>query len=137
MRSILCGYGPSCGFVQVYCPLSLDLLLFFFPCDCGFDRCFLLPNFTVSPLLSSFSSLLCLLSCLCAVVFPLFVFQCFRSILSLFCSLTHVSDYTQFIARSEWPLLLSRLHSSLRHCALLTTSPRFISQSYCILYKRV
>lgn len=36
----------------------------------------------VSPLLSQFSSLPCLLSCLCAVVILLSVLQCFDSILS-------------------------------------------------------
>jgi len=55
-----------------------------------------LPIFSVSPPLSSFSSLLCLLSWLCAIVFLSFVLQCFDSNLLLFCSLNPVSYYTQF-----------------------------------------
>ena len=58
----------------------------------------------VSPLLSSFSSLLCLLSRPCAVVVSLFVPHCFGSIPSLFCSFDYVFYYAQFIAQSEWVL---------------------------------
>ena len=58
----------------------------------------------VLPLVSSFCSLLCLLSCLRAVVIPLFVFLCLDSIPPLFCFLNSVSYYAQFIAQSEWVL---------------------------------
>lgn len=65
--------------------------------SCGLCFSFL----TVSPLLSSFSSLLCLLSRPRAVVIPLFVPQCFDSILSLFCFFDYVFYYAQFIAQGE------------------------------------
>lgn len=67
----------------------------------GRGRCFF---FSVSPLLSSFSSLLCLLSCIRAVVFSLSVLRVFNSNLLLFCYLNSVSHYTRFIAQSEWVL---------------------------------
>jgi hypothetical protein len=75
---------------------------FSFSCDCDCDCCFFfLLSLCVTPTLFVLFAPV-LLSCLRAVVFPLFVLRCFDSILSLFCSLKHVSYYTQFIAQSEW-----------------------------------
>ena len=81
-----------------------DELFVSLPCDYGYSRCF--SFLTLSRLLSSFSSLLCLLSCLRAIVIPLFVLLCFDPIPPLFCSLNPVSYYAQFIAQSGWVFCL-------------------------------
>jgi len=92
--------GMVCSPSSVF---GLDGLVISLPFGCGCSRCFSFP--TLSPLLSSFSSLPSLLSCLRAIVIPLFVLQCFGLILPLFCPLP-VSYYAQFIAQSEWVLRL-------------------------------
>lgn len=97
----------------------------------------------VPPLLSSFSSLLCLLSCLCVVVISLFVLQCSDLILPLFCYPHSVSYFAQFIAQSEWVLRPFPLTptpsppSSPILCSPSIPPPRSRSQSYRILYIRV
>lgn len=135
--------GSVHGMVCVHRPtLGLGGLFFFLPFDHDCGRCFSFPIIFVSPLLSSFSSLPCLLSCLRAVVIPLFVIQCFDSIIPLFCFPDPVSYYAQFIAPSEWvlrPLALTLTPSpSLpSDVVLFFPPPRPRSQSCCILYIRV
>jgi len=109
------GMGLVGGMVWVHHPaFELDGVFVSLPFGYGCIAAFFSFTVCVPPLLYSFSSLLCLLSCLCAVVIPLFVLRCFNSSAVLFSQSCVL--FAQFIAQSE---------RDLRRFPLASTSPRY------------